>query len=37
MPLAYIININKKVNKIMHESIDDLEFKRAYIPKDEDL
>lgn len=37
MPLSYIININKKVQKIYDKSLDDLEFKRAYIPKDEDL
>lgn len=32
-PLSFIININAKADKIIRKRIDDLEFKRVYIPK----
>lgn len=37
MPLSYVININEKADKIIKKGLDNLEFKRTYIPKDADL
>jgi hypothetical protein len=37
MPLSFVININQKADKIIRKGIDDLEFKRVYIPKDPNL
>jgi len=33
MPLSYVINILKRVGDIVEKNIDELEFKRTYIPK----
>lgn len=37
MPLSFVININQKADKIIKKGLDDLEFKRVYIPKDPNL
>lgn len=37
MPLSFIININAKADKILRKGLDDLEYKRVYIPKDPEL
>lgn len=35
-PLGFILNVNRKVSKLINEGKDDLDFKRVYIPKGDD-
>jgi hypothetical protein len=37
MPLAYLLNVNNKVQKIMDKRLNTLEFQRVLIPKDGEL
>ena len=37
MPLSFVININAKADRIIKKKLDDLEYKRVYIPKDPNL
>lgn len=37
MPLSFVININAKADRIIRKGLDEMEFKRVYIPKDPNL